>query len=90
MNKLDKFIDENCPTKEEIDIYRKVKLLYAAEDLKNVLDDMLEEEQISEHDYEKISNDFERVIKKYEDWNDADWYVILREVIQSFKRSKLL
>lgn len=85
MNKLDKFIDENCPTKEEIDIYRKVKLLYAAEDLKNVLDDMLEEEQISEHDYEKISNDFERVIGKYEDWNDADWYVILREVIRLFK-----
>lgn len=85
MNKLDKFIDENCPTKEEIDIYRKVKLLYQAEDLKNVLDDMLEEENISEHDYEKISNDFERVIKKYEDWNDADWYVILREVIRLFK-----
>ena len=86
MNKLDKFIEDNTPTKEEIDIYRKVKLLYVAEDLKNVLDDLLEECRISKGDYERIADMFEKVTEEYEDWLYVDWYTTMRDVILLYVR----
>ena len=81
MNELEKLIKETDYTQEEWNIHKKVERHNQLEDLKYVLDIMLENKEISKEQYETACKKAEIIQEKFDKWLDYDWQITTKNAI---------
>ena len=73
MKNLKELLEETKYSNEEYKIYKKVEQHYQLEDLKYLLDDMLENDFLTQEEYDKACENADWIIEKYNKWVDYDW-----------------
>lgn len=81
MKNLEKILKETEFTEDEYQIYRKVLKHYQAEDLQYRLEDRLENEEITQEQYDRAVENAEEIIERYDDTNNADWESVMDNAI---------
>lgn len=81
MNKLEQLIKETDYTQEEWNIHKKVETNCQLQDLKYLLDIMLESEDISQEQYETVCENAEATVEKYNKYDDYDWQINMKDAI---------
>lgn len=86
MNKLEELLKKTEFTEEERKIYEKVKKNYDLQDLATELDFMLEEESISQEEYDMACNNAENIVNKFDDYmgDYSDWNIFLNNAIRVY------
>lgn len=82
MNKLEEFLSENKYTQEELNTFRKLEKYFYIEDLLNTLNDLLDNEFITEKEYDLAVENYDTIVEKYGKWLDYDWQSTMEEAIQ--------
>lgn len=82
MNALEKLLKETEFTQEELRIYKKVHTNWWLEDLKNLLNAMLENGDITQKQYNKACENVETIQEKYDKWLDYDWQNTMTDAIK--------
>lgn len=73
MNKLEELLKETDYTTEEWQTHQKVEKHCQLCDLEYLLDEMLQENDISQEEYEQLCKNAHVVIEKYNKWLDYEW-----------------
>lgn len=81
MNKLEQLIKETDYTQEEWNIHKKVERHNQLEDLKYLLDLMLENNNITQEQYETVCENAEAIVEKYNKYDDYDWQITMKDAI---------
>lgn len=81
MTKLEELLEGTEFTKEEYQTYRKVEKHYQLEDLKYLLDLMLENNNITQEQYNKACDNADLIQEKYNKWLDYDWQMTMENAI---------
>lgn len=83
MNKLEQLIKETDYTQEEWKIHQKVEKNCQLEDLQYLLDLMLEDEDITQEQYDMACENAGTIIEKYDKYDDYDWQATMENAIYS-------
>lgn len=81
MSKLEQLIKETNYTQAEWETHRKVETNSQLQDLKYLLDIMLESEDISQEQYETVCENAEAIVEKYNKYDDYDWQINMKDAI---------
>lgn len=81
MKNLNKLLEETEFTQDEWETYRKVQKNCQLQDLKYLLDIMLESEDISQEQYETVCENAEAIVEKYNKYDDYDWQINMKDAI---------
>lgn len=81
MNALEKLLKETDFTQEEWQIHKKVERHNQLEDLKYLLDLMLENNDITQEQYNKACDNADLIQEKYDKWLDYDWQMTMKDAI---------
>lgn len=81
MNKLEQLLEETNFTKEEFETYRKVQRNYQLSDLEELLNEMLEDGEITQADYNEAIEKADIIVYKYDKWLDYDWRETMKSAI---------
>ena len=73
VNKFEELLQETNFTRDEYEIYEKVKKNYQLQDLKDILDEKLDDGTINKEQYETAINNADIIVYKYDKWLDFDW-----------------
>lgn len=82
MNKLEELLRTTQPTEEETKIYRKVEKHYQLNDLKDTLEEYMENGQFTEEEYEMACEHADIIIEKYNKFYGYDWQMVMAEAIR--------
>lgn len=80
-NKLQEFLSKNKYTQEELNTFRKLEKYFYIEDLLNTLNELLENESITEKEYDLAVENYDIIIEKYGKWLDYDWQSTMEDAI---------
>ena len=83
MNKLEQLIIKTDYTQEEWGIYKKVEKNCQLNDLKYLLDLMLENEDLTQEQYKTACENTDNIIEKYNKYDDYDWQTTMENAIYS-------
>ena len=81
-NKLDELIKETAYSAEEWVIFRKVEKNNQLQDLKYLLDEMLENGELTQTQYDIACENADYIIEKYNKWLDYDWQNTMTDAIK--------
>lgn len=81
MKNLNELLEETEFTQDEWETYRKVQKNCQLQDLKYLLDIMLESEDISQEQYETVCENAEAIVEKYNKYDDYDWQINMKDAI---------
>ena len=81
MNKLEELINETVFTQEEWNIHKKVETNFQLQDLKYLLDIMLESGDISQEQYTTACENADTIVEKYNKYDDYDWQINMKDAI---------
>lgn len=73
MNALKKLLKETDYSAGEWAIFRKVEKNNQLQDLKYLLDEMLENDELTQTQYDIACENADYIIEKYNKWFDYDW-----------------
>ena len=82
MNNLKQLLEETRPTAEQYKIHKQVQKHYYLDDLQYLLDEMLEENEITQEEYDLACQEAKIIIEKYDKWLDYDWRNTMKEAIK--------
>lgn len=82
MNKLEELLKETEYSNEEWNTYLKVQKNNQLEDLQFILNEMLENEEISQEQYDEAVGEANWIIEKYNEWVDFDWSLTMKDAIR--------
>lgn len=80
-SEIEELYKETQPTNEQYAIFRKVQKHYYLADLEDLLDEMLDNEEITGEEYDKVWQKASLVIEKYDKWLDYDWRDTMKQAI---------
>ena len=83
MNKLEELLKETDFTQEEWKIFRKVVKHNQLEDLQYLLDEMLEEEEITQEQYNEAVEDAEWIVERFDSNLEYDWRETMKYEIKN-------
>lgn len=72
-NTLEKLLKETDYTQEEWNVFQKVEKNNQLQDLKYLLDEMLENGELTQTQYDIACENADYIIEKYNKWLDYDW-----------------
>lgn len=81
MKNLNKLLEETEFTQDEWETHRKVETNCQLQDLKYLLDIMLESGDISQEQYETVFENAEAIVEKYNKYDDYDWQINMKDAI---------
>lgn len=81
MNALEKLLKETEFTQEELKIYKKVHTNWRLDGLKFLLDLMLEDNDITQEQYNKACDNVGLIQEKYDKWLNYDWQTTMLDAI---------
>ena len=81
MKNLNELLVETEFTQDEWETHRKVETNSQLQDLKYLLDIMLESEDISQEQYETVCENAEAIVEKYNKYDDYDWQINMKDAI---------
>lgn len=81
MNKLEQLIKETDYTQAEWETHRKVETNCQLQDLKYLLDIMLESGDISQEQYTTACENADTIVEKYNKYDDYDWQINMKDAI---------
>ena len=81
MTKLEELLEETEFTEDEWRTYKKVDRHNQLEDLKYLLDLMLENNNITQEQYKKACDNADLIQEKYNKWLDYDWQMTMENAI---------
>lgn len=82
MNKLEQLIKETDYTQAEWETHRKVETNCQLQDLKYLLDIMLESGDISQEQYTTACENADTIVEKYNKYDNYDWQINMQDAIQ--------
>lgn len=81
MNKLEELLRETSYTSENWKVFRQVQRHNQLEDLKFLLEEMLENEEITQEQYNEAVEDAEWIVERFDKWLDYDWIRTMKDAI---------
>lgn len=81
-NKLDELIKETDYSITEWKVFRKVEKNNQLQDLKYLLDEMLENGELTQTQYDIACENADYIIEKYNEWFNYDWQKIMTDAIK--------
>lgn len=82
MTKLEELLKETEYSNEEWNTYLKVQKNNQLEDLQFILNEMLENEEISQEQYDEAVEETKWIIEKYNEWVDYDCSLTMKDAIR--------
>ena len=83
MNKLQELLKETDFTQEEWKTFRKVVKHNQLEDLQYLLDEMLEEEEITQEQYNEAVEEAKWIIERFDSNLEYDWRTTMKYEIKN-------
>ena len=81
-NTLEKLIEETDYSITEWAVFRKVEKNNQLQDLKYLLDEMLENGELTQTQYNIACENADYIIEKYNEWFNYDWQKIMADAIK--------
>lgn len=81
-NTLEKLLKETDYTQEEWNVFQKVEKNNQLQDLKYLLDEMLENGELTQTQYDIACENADYIIEKYNKWLDYDWQNTMTDAIK--------
>lgn len=81
-NTLEKLIEETDYSITEWEVFRKVEKNNQLQDLKYLLDEMLENGELTQTQYNIACENADYIIEKYNEWFNYDWQKIMTDAIK--------
>lgn len=82
MKNLDEILKETDFTEDEYKTFRKVLKHYQADDLQYRLEDRLENQAMTQEEYDEAKERAYEIIERYDDNSNADWYENMDNAIE--------
>lgn len=81
MKNLEELLKETQPTAEQYNIFKMVQKHYFLSDLEEMLNEMIDNEEITKEEYDTVCENAGLVIEKYDKWLDYDWRDTMKSAI---------
>lgn len=81
MNRLEELLEKTNYTQEEWNIYKKVEKNCQVEDLQCLLEEMLDDGDLTQDEYDTACENAGYIIEKYNKFLDYDWETAMKDAI---------
>lgn len=81
MNELEELLKKTSYTSEDWKVFMKVQRHNQLEDLKFLLEEMLENEEITKQQYEDATQNAKLIVEKFDKWLEYDWIRTMKDAI---------
>lgn len=88
MKNLKELLKETEYTNEEWKIHQKVEKHYQLCDLQYLLEDMLDQNEITQEEFDKACENADIIVEKYNKWLDYEWRETMKEAIDYILEDK--